>query len=81
MDTLISLPTNEQSRIFREVFNINLRPEYWHPIFKFDIIKFDEKFLSCPEGKSTQDFVYETYGIRGVNILRDLLDMESLEQE
>jgi len=46
--------------------------DFMHPIFGFDIIKFDN-FLETPDGTSTKDFLKRKYGKEASKLIERLL--------
>ena len=48
---LRNLKAHKHAQEFRNTFNRGL-PDFWHPIFGFDIVKFDDEVVKSPDGKS-----------------------------
>jgi hypothetical protein len=59
-------------RDFQNIFGTPLKP-YWDNITGFDIVRFDEKLIKSPNGKSISDVVLERYGKDAVELVEALL--------
>ncbi|MFA5321950.1 MAG: hypothetical protein WC373_04695 [Smithella sp.] len=58
---------------FESIFKLPLQ-KYAHPLFGFDIIRFDED-LKTPDGTSTSDFIKEKYGKEAVELISKMINM------
>jgi len=57
---------------FESIFKLSLR-NYAHPIFGFDIIKFDED-LKTPDGTSTSDFIKKKYSKEASELISKMIN-------
>lgn len=52
---------NKQARaLFEATFGLSLH-RYLHPIFGFDVVRFDQD-IRTPDGTSTEQFITQKYG-------------------
>ena len=56
---------------FQEIFGVRLT-RFWHPIFGFDIVKFDDNFIRPPDGTSTHEAIVAKYGERAAELVESL---------
>jgi len=56
---------------FQQVFGAPLS-KFMHPLFGFDIVRFDE-WLKTPDGTSTADYLKQTKGETGYNLIASLI--------
>lgn len=67
-------------KFFQNTFHTSLR-QYFHPIFGFDIIKFDDWLISrhgydCEaSGKSASEFVTEKFGEAATKMIHALIKL------
>ena len=59
-------------RFFFNTFGVHIE-EYMHPIFGFDIIRFDEEVIKPDPNISTAQAIAERYGMKAVYLIRNLL--------
>lgn len=74
----------DQKRKFQSVFNVPVDP-FWDRILGFDIIKFDDEFLSkYPEsnqdGYSARDVVVKYFGEEAAAFIDQLINLDPLDQ-
>ena len=65
--------TNLDQKKFQTYFNASIT-KFWHPLFGFDIIKFDG-FLQTPDGISTKDFITKNQGEEAAEFIKYLIDI------
>lgn len=70
MHNLMSKPTREENKAFRETFSMDIY-RFWD-WSGFDVIKFDE-VIKTPDGISCSDFVRSQYGDDAVTLLNRLI--------
>lgn len=71
-------PSNTTRDQFMKLFNLPIL-KYWHPVFGFDIIRFDEamksKFGYIEDGKtSCRDFVAKRFGGDAADFIDGLIN-------
>ena len=62
----------DYSRLFLSTFGVQLG-RYMHPIFGFDVVRFDGEIIQPKDGESTKDVVEREYGKEAVDLILKLL--------
>ena len=62
---------NAGQQQFQGIFGVPLH-RFWHPLFGFDVIKFDE-WLGTPDGTSTHDHILNTKGQGALTLVEGLI--------
>lgn len=61
--------------IFQRTFGARLG-NYMHPLFGFDVIKFDEQIARAKNGESTKDVIEREYGKEAVELILKLIRID-----
>ena len=71
----MSAAIHRRAKLAHEIKRITGCPvdRYLHPIFGFNIVKFDEVVLKSPDGKSCADVLTEKYGVEVCKMFERLL--------
>lgn len=60
---------------FSLTFKTSLR-RFWSPLYGFDVIAFDDKFVKAPDGVSAEEQIRKDYGNIGVRIIKQIIHLE-----
>lgn len=72
------MPTHysaRQARDFHSIFGAHLH-DYWQGILGFDVTKFDDEIVHSGT-MSCRDAVRQTWGVKGVMLIHELLDAQA----
>ena len=58
---------------FLRVFHQHLN-KFWDPLFAFDAIGFDEKFIQPPDGISTYQETERKFGKEGADLIKNIIN-------
>ena len=58
-----------------EIFSPSRLEQYYKPLFRFDIVGFDEKVIHTPDGESMADRIKKDYGLRAHEIVSNLIKL------
>ena len=67
-----SLTQQQWAQRFQSIFKVEMAP-YWRPIFRFDLLKFDEEVVHSKPEESMENTIREKWGQEAVDLIWELL--------
>ena len=58
--------------LFESIFHVRLN-KYMHPVFGFELIRFDDEIIKPKDGESCRDVVEREYGKKAVDLILELI--------